>query len=93
MHLKGTDISPSVFSWGAAEQTPAIFLGMYDGYLVDAEGNYALDEENAIAALEQMASLLDYNPEGADRLEHRRSQFRLLDRQSGDHDLLGRFCP
>ena len=65
MHLEGTDISPSVFSWGAAEQTPAIFLGMYDGYLVDADGNYALDEENAIAALEQMASLLEYNPEGA----------------------------
>ena len=65
MHLEGSDIAPSVFSWGAAEQTPAIFLGMYDGYLVDADGNYAVDEESAIAALEQMASLLAYNPEGA----------------------------
>jgi ABC-type glycerol-3-phosphate transport system substrate-binding protein len=65
MHLEGSDIAPNVFAFGAAEQTPAIFLGMYDGYLVDADGNYALDEENAIAALEQMASLLAYNPEGA----------------------------
>ncbi len=65
MHLEGTDIAPSVFSWGAAEQTPSIFLGMYDGYLVDADGNYALDEASALAALEKMASLLAYNPEGA----------------------------
>lgn len=65
MHLEGSDIAPSVFSWGASEQTPAIFLGMYDGYLVDADGNYALDEESALAALKQMASLLDYNPDGA----------------------------
>ena len=27
MHLEGTDVAPSVFSWGAAEQTPAIFFG------------------------------------------------------------------
>ncbi|MDE2748912.1 MAG: extracellular solute-binding protein [Chloroflexota bacterium] len=65
MHLEGTDIAPSVFAWGASEQTPAIFLGMYDGYLVNADGNYALDEDSAIAALNQMASLLAYNPEGA----------------------------
>ncbi len=65
MHLEGTDIAPSVFAWGAAEQTPAIFLGMYDGYLVDSMGNYAVDEASAIPALEQMVSLLDYNPAGA----------------------------
>ncbi len=65
MHLEGSDIAPSVFSWGASEQTPMIFLGMYDGYLVDADGNYALDEMSALASLEKMASLLDYNPEGA----------------------------
>ena len=65
MHLEGTDIAPSVFAWGASEQTPAIFLGMYDGYLVDSMGNYAVEEESAIAALNQMASLLAYNPEGA----------------------------
>ena len=64
-HLEGTDISPNVFAFGAYEQTPAIFLGMYDGYLVDAEGNYALDHDKAVAALNQMKSLLDYNPEGA----------------------------
>ena len=65
MHLEGTDMAPSVFAWGASEQTPAIFLGMYDGYLVDSMGNYAVEEESAIAALNQMASLLAYNPEGA----------------------------
>ena len=64
-HLEGTDVSPNVFAFGAYEQTPAIFLGMYDGYLVDAEGNYALDHDKAVAALNQMKSLLDYNPEGA----------------------------
>ena len=64
-HLEGTDIAPNVFAFGAYEQTPAIFLGMYDGYLVDAEGNYALDHDKAVAALNQMKSLLDYNPEGA----------------------------
>ena len=68
MHLEGTDIAPSVFAWGAAEQTPSIFLGMYDGYLVDADGNYALDEGAALAALDQMVSLLDYNPDGASGL-------------------------
>ena len=67
-HLEGTDIAPSVFAWGAAEQTPSIFLGMYDGYLVDAMGNYALEEDKAVQALNQMASLLDYNPEGATAL-------------------------
>ena len=65
MHLAGTDIAPNVFAFGAAEQTPAIFLGMYDGYLVDSEGNYGLDNDQAVAALNQMKSLLDYNPEGA----------------------------
>ena len=65
MHLEGTDIAPNVFAFGAAEQTPAIFLGMYDGYLVDSDGNYGLDHDKAVAALHQMKSLLDYNPEGA----------------------------
>ena len=67
-HLEGSDIAPNVFAFGAYEQTPAIFLGMYDGYLVDAEGNYALDHDKAVAALNQMKSLLDYNPEGATSL-------------------------
>ena len=65
MHLEGSDIAPNVFAFGAAEQTPAIFLGMYDGYLVDSEGNYALDHDKAVAALNQMKSLLEYNPDGA----------------------------
>jgi len=65
MHLEGTDIAPNVFAFGASEQAAAIFLGMYDNYLVDAEGNYALDHDEAIASLNQLKSLLDYNPEGA----------------------------
>ncbi len=65
MHLEGSDIAPNVFAFGAAEQTPAIFLGMYDGYLVDSDGNYGLDNDKAVAALNQMKSLLGYNPEGA----------------------------
>lgn len=65
MHLEGTDIAPNVFAFGASEQAAAIFLGMYDNYLVDSEGNYGLDHDDAIAALEQLKSLLDYNPEGA----------------------------
>ena len=65
MHLEGSDIAPNVFAFGASEQAAAIFLGMYDGYLVDAAGNYALDHDEAIASLNQLKSLLDYNPEGA----------------------------
>ena len=63
--LEGSDVAPMVHYWGQIEQPAAIFLGMYDGHLVDAEGNYALDREKAIAALEKMNSLLAYNPDGA----------------------------
>ncbi len=63
--LEGTDVAPMVHYWGQIEQPAAIFLGMYDGYLVDTEGNYALDREKAVEALNKMNSLLAYNPEGA----------------------------
>lgn len=62
--LEGTDVSPMVHYFGQIEQPAAIFLGMYDGYLVDAEGNYALDREKAVAALNKLNSLIDYAPEG-----------------------------
>lgn len=62
--LEGTDIAPMVHYFGQIEQPAAIFLGMYDGYLVDKDGNYALDREKAIAALNKLQSLLQYNPEG-----------------------------
>jgi ABC-type glycerol-3-phosphate transport system substrate-binding protein len=63
--LEGTDVAPMVHYFGQIEQPAAIFLGMYDGYLVDTEGNYALDRDKAVAALNKMQGLLDYNPEGA----------------------------
>jgi ABC-type glycerol-3-phosphate transport system substrate-binding protein len=63
--LEGTDISPMVHYFGQIEQPAAIFHGMYGSYLVDKDGNYGLDREKAIAALEKMNSLLQYNPEGA----------------------------
>ncbi len=63
--LADTDIAPNVYAWGAPEQNPAIFLGMYDGYLINADGAYELEKEKATAALDQMASLLEYNPENA----------------------------
>lgn len=63
--LAGTDIAPNVYAWGAPEQNPAIFLGMYDGYLVNKDGAYELEKEKAVVALDQMASLLDYNSSNA----------------------------
>jgi ABC-type glycerol-3-phosphate transport system substrate-binding protein len=63
--LEGTDVAPMVHYWGQIEQPAAIFLGMYDSYLVDTEGNYALDREKAVDALNKMNSLLAYNPDGA----------------------------
>lgn len=62
--LEGTDVAPMVHYFGQIEQPAAIFLGMYDGYMVDKEGNYGLDREKAVAALNKMQSLLQYNPEG-----------------------------
>lgn len=53
-----------VHYFGQIEQPAAIFLGMYDGYIVDKDGNYGLDREKAVAALNKMQSLLQYNPEG-----------------------------
>ena len=62
--LDGTDVSPMVHYFGQIEQPAAIFLGMYDGYMVDAEGNYGLDREKALVALEKLDSLIGYAPEG-----------------------------
>jgi ABC-type glycerol-3-phosphate transport system substrate-binding protein len=62
--LEGQDIAPMVHYFGQIEQPAAIFLGMYDGYMVDKDGKYGLDREKAVAALNKMQSLLPYNPEG-----------------------------
>jgi ABC-type glycerol-3-phosphate transport system substrate-binding protein len=62
--LAGTDVAPMVHYFGQIEQPAAIFLGMYDGYMVDKDGKYGLDREKAVAALNKMQSLLPYNPEG-----------------------------
>lgn len=66
--LAGTEVAPMVFAWGAQEQTASLFLGLYDGYLVNSENVYALDPEKAVAALDTLVSLLQYNPEGASSL-------------------------
>ena len=60
--LADTDVAPMVHYFGQIEQPAAIFLGMYDGYLVNKDGKYALDREKAVAALNKMQSLLEYNP-------------------------------
>lgn len=62
--LAGKDIAPMVHYFGQIEQPAAIFLGMYDSYMVDKAGKYGLDREKAVAALNKMQSLLPYNPEG-----------------------------
>jgi ABC-type glycerol-3-phosphate transport system substrate-binding protein len=63
--LEGSDVFPMVHYWGQIEQPAAIFLGMYDGYLVTSDGKYGLDREKALPALEKMQSLLQYNPPDA----------------------------
>lgn len=63
--LEGTDIAPMVHYFGAPEQPLALFLGMYDGYLVDKDGKYGVDREKAVAALNKLQGLLKYNPKDA----------------------------
>ncbi len=63
--LEGTDVSPMVHYFGQIEQPASLFLGMYDGYLVTKDGKYGLDREKAVAAMNKLNSLLQYNPEGA----------------------------
>ena len=63
--LAGSDIAANVYAWGAPEQNPAIFLGMYDGYLVNKAGAYELEKEKAVAALSKMKGLLEFNPSNA----------------------------
>ena len=63
--LDGSDVYPMVHYWGQIEQPAAIFLGMYDGYMVTSDGKYGLDREKAIPALDKMQSLLAYNPPDA----------------------------
>jgi multiple sugar transport system substrate-binding protein len=77
--LTGTDIAPNVYAWGQPEQNPAIFLGMYDGYLVNKDGAYELEKDKAVAALDQMASLLEYNPSNAVGLNFNEANAVFLD--------------
>lgn len=58
-------VSPFVFAYGAPEQTPAIWMSAYGGYLVDADGNYAVDREQAVEALEITQRTLEYAPDNA----------------------------
>ncbi len=63
--LDGTDVAPMVHYFGQIEQPAALFLGMYDSYMVTKDGKYGLDREKAVAALNKLQSLIAYNPEGA----------------------------
>ena len=61
----GDDISPFVFAFGAGEQIPAFFFSSYDGTYINADGNYELETEKAVAAIDVATKLLPYAPENA----------------------------
>jgi ABC-type glycerol-3-phosphate transport system substrate-binding protein len=59
------DVDPFVFAYGATEQTPAIWLSAYDGYLLNSDGTYGLEKEKMITALETTKRAMDYAPSNA----------------------------
>lgn len=63
--LEGEDIAPFVWSYGAVEQLPAVFFGEYGGTFINADGNYQLDADKAVAALKVMQEMLPYAPDNA----------------------------
>jgi ABC-type glycerol-3-phosphate transport system substrate-binding protein len=66
--LAGKDIAPAVFAWGAPDQAAAIFLGAYDGYMVNTKDEYELEEDKAVAALNTMLKTVEYGPSNAKAL-------------------------
>jgi multiple sugar transport system substrate-binding protein len=59
------NISPFVFAYGATEQTPAIWLSAYDGYLLKKDGRYGIEENKMINALEITKKSMSYAPKNA----------------------------
>jgi ABC-type glycerol-3-phosphate transport system substrate-binding protein len=55
-------VSPHSFSFGNPEQPGSIFLGAYDGFLINKDNQFAVDREKAISALETTMKLVDYGP-------------------------------
>jgi len=77
--LKGQDIAPISFAWGAPDQAAAIFLGAYDGMMVNSKGEYELEKDKAIAALNLMMDTANYGPSNAKALSIDESNAVFLD--------------
>lgn len=58
-------VDPFVFAYGATEQTPAIWLSAYDGYLLNSDGTYGHDKDKMVEALEITKRTMDYAPSNA----------------------------
>ncbi len=55
------DVVPLVYSWGASDQLPGIFFGMYDGYHINSDGRWAVDPPLAEAAIDQLVELRQFS--------------------------------
>ena len=77
--LKGQDIAPISFAWGAPDQAAAIFLGAYDGMMVNANGEYAINKGKAVSALNLMVETAEYGPSNAKALSIDESNAVFLD--------------
>lgn len=58
-------VDPFVFAYGATEQTPAIWLSAYDGYLLNSDGTYGLEKDKMVTALEATKRSMSYAPKNA----------------------------
>jgi ABC-type glycerol-3-phosphate transport system substrate-binding protein len=58
-------VDPFVFAYGATEQTPAIWLSAYDGYLLNSDGTYGLEKDKMVEALEVTKRSMSYAPSNA----------------------------
>jgi ABC-type glycerol-3-phosphate transport system substrate-binding protein len=58
-------VDPFVFAYGATEQTPAIWLSAYDGYLLNSDGTYGLERDKMVEALEVTKRSMSYAPSNA----------------------------
>ncbi len=66
--LKGKlpdNVAPIVFSFGAPEQSTAIFYGAYPGTYVTAENTWAVERDLGAKALEVVQRVADYGPSDA----------------------------
>lgn len=59
------DVAPISFAFGAPEQVPGIFQGVYDGTYFNASGKWELDRAKAVHALEVIKEILALGPANA----------------------------